>query len=98
MEVRLIKKVDIKARFHAKHMEGASVCKDYCKPCSLRLHNCKRIDKIFVCTAAKMSSERLCEGFIPDRQGRCQYQVDGPYRTECLRGPIRRRFASLPAF
>lgn len=85
-EVRLIKKGDLRGRFHAKHMHGAHTCKDYCKPCALNLHNCKHIDKIFICTAAKLNSESLCEGFIPDRQGKCQFQVDGPYRTECLKG------------
>lgn len=80
MQVKLIKKKDMQA--FRPYVHGV---KDYRKVLNFKVDD-GWIDKTPVCTASTGKQEDHCLGFRAGSSGRCVFQNQGPFRTECSRG------------
>ena len=78
-EVRLRKKGK---RLVVPHVHGV---KDYRKILNFQTSG-NWIDKTPVCTAKRENCEPLCLGYRAEDSGRCIFQTEGVFRTECSRG------------
>jgi hypothetical protein len=80
-EIRLRKKNERKT-YNFPHVHGV---KDYRKVLNFAVDK-GWIDKTPMCTAIKKNCEPMCIGYRPGSTGRCIFQSEGPFRTECSRG------------